>query len=284
MTVLGKILVFLILVLALAQGAFHVMLFLTQPNWVKKYDEVKAQYVVAVAEAETYKVERDEARSAIAEKVKDSQAELETTKNQLKVEKEAKALLETQLAAEKDKVMKGDSNVARSSTDIQRRSEETKRLEDTRKADQEKIRALLDDNNKLRDRAVVAEIENRSVKERNSNLVNQLEDMSKELIKFKNGTGGAGSGTLTAKNPPPENVEGLVTKVDSSGLMTLSVGSDAGILKGHTLEAFRMNPPKYLGTVRVVQTSPHEAVAQWVSRPLASIQQGDRVASKILGN
>ena len=87
------------------------------------------------------------------------------------------------------------------------------------------------------------------------------------------------------KNPPAENVEGMVTKVDAkTGLVTVSVGSDDGLVKGHTLEVFRVNPAKYLGTVRVLETTPHEAVAQPVGRLLAPVQQGDKVASKILGN
>ena len=65
------------------------------------------------------------------------------------------------------------------------------------------------------------------------------------------------------------------------GPLTLSVGSDDGLLKGHTLEVFRLNPARYLGTVRVIQVAPHQAVAQPVSRPLGPIQQGDKVASKI---
>jgi hypothetical protein len=87
------------------------------------------------------------------------------------------------------------------------------------------------------------------------------------------------------KNPPAENVEGAVTKVDAkTGLVTVSVGSDAGIVKGNTLEVYRLNPAKYLGTIRVLQVTPHEAVAQPVNRLLAPIQQGDKVASRILGN
>jgi hypothetical protein len=90
----------------------------------------------------------------------------------------------------------------------------------------------------------------------------------------------------SSKNPPAENVEGAVTRVDAkTGLITVSVGSDDGLEKGHTLEVFRLSPSaKYLGTVRVLETKPHEAVAQPVNRLLAPVQQGDKVASKVAGN
>jgi hypothetical protein len=91
------------------------------------------------------------------------------------------------------------------------------------------------------------------------------------------------------KNPPPENVEGLVGSVDASGLMTLTIGSDAGLTKGHTLELFRLNPSepsqsKYLGTVRILEAEAHQSVAQPVGRLSSPPQRGDRVASRLLGN
>jgi hypothetical protein len=87
-------------------------------------------------------------------------------------------------------------------------------------------------------------------------------------------------------NPPAEYVEGVVTKVDAQGgLVTLSIGSDAGLAKGNTLELFRLlkTARKYLGTVRVLSVTPHEAVAQPASRLLAPAQVGDPVASRLLG-
>jgi hypothetical protein len=82
---------------------------------------------------------------------------------------------------------------------------------------------------------------------------------------------------------PPAGVEGEVKKVEG-GLVQISVGSDAGLAKGHTLEVFRLRPaPKYLGQVRIVEVKPTEAVGKVVGRPLGEIQKGDRVASRIKG-
>jgi hypothetical protein len=103
---------------------------------------------------------------------------------------------------------------------------------------------------------------------------------------WKGGTEGATR--VEGKNPPPENVEGVVNSVDSSsGLVTISIGSDAGLRKGHTLEVFRLpadpKQSKYLGTLRILEVSAKEAVGQLVGRATAPLQSGDRVASKILG-
>jgi hypothetical protein len=93
-------------------------------------------------------------------------------------------------------------------------------------------------------------------------------------------------GDDSAKNPPPENVEGLVKDVDKSGLVKITIGSDAGLTKSHTLEVFRVKkdvPPKYLGVVRIVEVTAKEAVGQPVGKLTAPIEVGDSVASRILG-
>lgn len=95
----------------------------------------------------------------------------------------------------------------------------------------------------------------------------------------------------SAKNPPGEEVEGRVKAVDASGLMTITIGSDAGLSKGHTLELFRMatDPPhdttKYLGTIRVLEAHAKESVCQAVGKLGDKPKVGDNVSvGWILGN
>lgn len=93
----------------------------------------------------------------------------------------------------------------------------------------------------------------------------------------------------SGKNPPPQAIEGQVKSLDASGLMTITVGSDAGLTKGHTLELFRLDQAaprqsKYLGTIRILEAEAHQAVAQPVGHLTAPAQAGDRVASRLLRN
>jgi hypothetical protein len=85
------------------------------------------------------------------------------------------------------------------------------------------------------------------------------------------------------RDAPPEDVEGTVKKIDEkSGLIVISIGSDAGLKKGHTLEVFRLKPEaKYLGQVRIVDVAATESVAQPVGKPAGTIQVGDSAASRI---
>jgi hypothetical protein len=87
----------------------------------------------------------------------------------------------------------------------------------------------------------------------------------------------------TSKNPPAEDVEGSVKKADPSGYVTVSVGSDAGLSKGNTLEVYRLKPtPSYVGTIEILDVRPNEAVARPVGRLRGVIQVGDQVASNIM--
>jgi chromosome segregation ATPase len=266
----------------LVQAALHVMFHVTQTKWQEGYAKLSTEYRAAVTDADTYRNERDEVKDKGLKDLQQSQNLLAIAKDNEKKAQDQIADLNKKMAELRGAQDKADANLAGSQTGNERRQEEVKAMEATLKVRDDRIRDLVDSNNQLRDRAVAAEIESKSLKDRNVLLVAKVEEMAKENVKIKAGIN-TGVG-MTAKNPPPENVEGLITKADSSGLVRLSIGSDAGLLKGHTLEVFRLSPAKYLGTVRVIEVTPHEAVAQPVSRPLGNIQQGDRVASKILGS
>jgi hypothetical protein len=87
-------------------------------------------------------------------------------------------------------------------------------------------------------------------------------------------------------NPPPVRIEGSVKEV-SNGLVRISIGADAGLQKGHTLEVIRLDgQSKYLGRLRIVEVTPTEAIGQMV--PFVGgkekVKVGDRVESKIAGS
>jgi hypothetical protein len=77
--------------------------------------------------------------------------------------------------------------------------------------------------------------------------------------------------------------EGTVTRVDADKkLVTISIGSDAGLQKGYTLEVYRLKPqPKYLGTVRVVEVRPTESVGQVEGKE--AVEVGDHVSNALTG-
>ncbi len=79
----------------------------------------------------------------------------------------------------------------------------------------------------------------------------------------------------------PPRVDGIVTKVGERTLVEVSIGSDDGLRTGHTLEVFRNN--SYLGRVKVTQLEPDRAVCEIIPEYRKGIiKRGDRVATKLI--
>jgi hypothetical protein len=76
---------------------------------------------------------------------------------------------------------------------------------------------------------------------------------------------------------------GTIKAVDQpSGLVTINVGSDAGISKDQTLHVYRLEPTgKYLGQIRIVEVRKGEAVGKLTQKPTGPIQPGDIVGEKL---
>ncbi len=84
---------------------------------------------------------------------------------------------------------------------------------------------------------------------------------------------------------PPPVVEGFVleaekNKTNKIDYVTISLGSDDGILKGH--EMFVSRPGKYLGKIKIVHVAPDRAVGTVIQRAKNGIiEKGDNVSTKL---
>jgi len=144
--------------------------------------------------------------------------------------------------------------------------------QDARVATQ-KLKAVTDD---LRDdiRRLQAEL-----KERNTKLAEALANTDKLARKLQDVQDDP------IQNPPAGKVSGSVKRIeDRTGQVVISVGGEAGLRKGHTLEVYRDKPkPTYLGVVQVVEVRPKEAVVKVRFRPKGApaLQAGDTVADQV---
>jgi hypothetical protein len=133
----------------------------------------------------------------------------------------------------------------------------------------------LTDARALADKLNQSEGELRRLKERNNQLIGELSGA--KLILDRNG--------MTVDTPVdglPPKVDGVVTAVRNSNLVEVSMGTDEGIRRGHTLDIYRATGA-YLGRLRVIETSPDRAVGRIVPEFLQGvIRKGDRVASRLL--
>jgi uncharacterized protein (DUF2164 family) len=288
MTAVGKILVFLNLVFSLVVGAFVIMIYLARTHWVDEYNKLGAQNKVLAASEATYKTEAVKAQQDADAKVAKALADLKNVQADLQAEVTLNTQIKKDLEDLKKKSTQQNAVASLSMVEVQKRQEDVAKLRDTLKKETDLNVELVKSNNQLRDVAQAATIQRQSVQEQNNRLEAQLQTMARDMARMKAG-GGATTVRAGGKNPPPESVEGLVKTTDPSGLMTITIGSDAGLKKDHTLELFRLNPSsptqsKYLGTVRVLEATATQAVVQPMTRLTAPPQPGDRVASRILGS
>ena len=286
MTILGKILVIVNLVFSLVTGALIVMVFVTRTNWKASYDDLLRKYEARGATVDAYTKQADLLREdynrdlqARTKQIEQLTAEREQVRNNL-------TALETDKNNIEARAKKAEDGLAVATRDFQGREQE---VQNYQKIVAEKDRRLNDQENQLRDfrdRAVSAEIAQRSEHQRNILLLDQIEKLSRdnEKLQARVTSGGAGSkGANGERRVPIEDLKGKVLETDSSGLVTISLGSDSGLRVGDVLEVYRLDPkPDYVGTVRVVDTHFKHAVARPVM-PLRAgpIQKDDIVASRI---
>jgi hypothetical protein len=321
MTVVGKILVFLNLIFSVAVGAFAVMSYTAGSNHAKGYEELKKQYAVVAASGEQYKkenellreqsrtfrevitkrgikeadVKADEYGGTMAKRVvaviEARDSTIEELKGQLKIAKETATKRDGDVGAADRKADASTTDVVRSRKEIEdmRKSMTTLSTKNGELAG--KLSTAIDLRVQAELKANTLEDQVRSLEESQKDLMRELQRMRSPVASREGGPapppGGDRKGrprTGDRDNPPPENVEGTVKKVDRTGLITISVGRDSGLEKGNTLHIFRLGTtPKYIGKIVLVEVQAKQAVGQVQGRPSATIRVNDTVASSILG-
>jgi hypothetical protein len=306
MTAVGKTFVILNLVFSLFVGAMVLVIYLAQAHWAAEnrdlttkltaanasnqayQDELKkvVDYVQSDADlAKTAGFDKDDKPAEKLTKVSTALKAATTTIEKLKAEVKQKS---DDLVAEQDKSAKADAVIASSKAELDIRQKEVADTRDRLKKQSDDITKMLKDLNKAKDDMVSAQLEANGLRDRNMQLVKDKDQLAHDNLKLLAGGPTAVKAGPNAANPPAENIEGKIMEVGASGLVRISIGSDAGLSKNHTLEVYRLNEQspdqsRYLGRIKIVEVSATEAIAQPVGKPLAPLQYGDTVGSHILG-
>jgi hypothetical protein len=260
-------------------------------HWVDANKKLEAQNSVLAADARTFQTELQKAQQNAADEIAKKDAELKNYRQDLEAANRVVAQLRDDLSKAKSLEQSQRNQSSVYTGEVVKRQDDVALLRATLQKERDVNNTLAKQNAELRDQATVAQIESRASQERAARVEKQLQTMAKDMARMRANGGAAATARASGKNPPPEDIQGLVKNVDAKGgsvLMTLTIGSDAGLAKNQTLELFRLNPAvpsqsKYLGTVRILEAEAHQAVAQPVGRLSAPPQPGDRVASRILG-
>jgi hypothetical protein len=285
MTIVGKILVFVNLLFSLVVGWLAVMSYAARTHWVDGFNKQQAAAQVAQKNAEQYYQEKQKAAADAAEQVARAEGRVKDVQTEVEGYRTAAGNARNEAEKQKDLAAKSDAAAKQAQADAGRRQLEVAALQKDLGAEIERNNTLVKTANEAREKQVASDIRADQLQARATQMEEQLRDAMRQLAEAKSGAAQGGTRTAGGSNPPPENVEGLVKTSDASGLLRLTIGSDAGLAKGHTLEVFRIaSTPaqsKYLGRVRVLDVNNHEAVAQPIGRMLDKPQPGDRVASRI---
>lgn len=273
MNLVGKILTVVILIFSVVFLAISITVFQTHRNWRD------------MATANKTKVEE------LQDRVKSLQGEMEVAKDRLALEQAARrfalSTLQSKFEASEAKTLELGQQYAAlqaeagnltqtistnsltldttiKQNDALRKDLQTAQL--TRDTAFDSVVTLTDKRNELEGNA-------RVLSERNAEL-NKMHTLAMHVLSRNN---------LSLYSPvdgKPPVVEGQILRIGEKDLLEISIGSDDGLQKGHTLEVFRNN--SYLGRVVVKETSPDRSVVQIIPEYRKGIiKVGDRVATKL---
>jgi hypothetical protein len=281
MTLVGKILTVLILVMSIVFMSFTVMTYATHRNW--------REMVEGTGSPLGLKFQVENAQKQLREK----EAAIESVRMKLAREKAARskaiAALEDKnrdqkekLEIQQEKLTAAESEKRKSIQIAETAQREMDRLKDEVAAVRVALKNALDDRNDklaqvtgLRDRNNQLEGELQRVSTRVDTLRTSLS--RSKLVMDRNGLN-----EFTPVDNTPPTLDGFVTTVRNSNLIEVSLGSDEGLRKGHTLDIYRQDG-SYIARVQVIDVNSDRAVARIIPKYLQGvIRKGDRVATKLL--
>jgi hypothetical protein len=287
MTFVGKTMVFVNLVASLGVGALAAYSYTARTNWANAYNDLQKHYTISQANAKQYYEDAVKAKSEVDARVAAVESQLAGYRSEIDAQRKNVAKKDEQIALLKTTIDKDSVSVAAAQAEVLRGQANLEQMKNTLNVEINRNAQLVKDAADLRDRATVAEIDQRSLKGILARMEKQYQDTIREVERLKQNGGGrpALAAGGNAANPPPDSVEGQIRATDpTSNLVKLSIGSDSGLAKGHTLEVFSLTPSaKYLGRIRIVEVTAKEAVGQPVGRLADKPKVGDRVASHIAG-
>jgi hypothetical protein len=290
MNTVGKILVVLNLVFALAAGAFMVVDFASRSNERKRAEEWERHAQVSAANADAMRKTAGELAKNNEKLRRDlDQLLLNTQSEKIALEAEIKKLTEAR-NAEKGQAEKAIAIAQQQLVEAKRLQGEVKLLGGLIETRQQQIVRLEKDIEDYRNKAIQREEESRTARARLDGLLKILQEKERVIAQLQAGpavAAGSPVGGANFQNPPAGFVKGIIRKIDDKdrALVKISVGSDVGVKEDHTLEIYRLTPrAEYLGRLRVVESFPHEAIGRLVrigTMPLPALKEGDEVASSI---
>jgi hypothetical protein len=293
MNTMGKILVFLVLLLALALGGFLAVDVATRQNWHEAFESQKRELSVARANEDTLQ----NTVASVTEKLKTAEERVKALEKDMA---KATAALKTRdteakadLSTAEMKTKKADFMAELHGGEMDRLKKENKALLKVVQDRDQTIVKLNEERNKAQDKMYQAINDAQAAQRRTESVLDRNRELEIKLAKFRvAGAGGAGPTPAVKSpdqpNPPSAYVRGKVTKVDTEdpSLIVINVGTDNGVATGQTLDVYRLSPePQYVGMLRIMNADHHQSIARMIASRTGGarreVRRGDEVASSI---
>lgn len=284
MTTVGKILVVLHLVLSVMFMAFAAAVYTSQTNWSAAEKKATAALAEQKTKTANMQSEFDKERADTAEKL----ARLTDENQKFLGQNTALAAQVTSLDSDnrqlrKDLDQQRDQSALASAEAIERKKEA-----DLQRAKNAELFAsreeLVKERNETEDKRFALDIQLQQVSEKYEQLLNDFKIMKSYLASKELTTDPK---QMIVETAPPPPVEGLVTEVrkaerSSRELIQISVGSDDGLVVGHSLTVYRGD--KYVAVIRLTLVQADRSVGYVVPKSRqknVTINVGDTVTTKL---
>ena len=282
MTQVGKILVLVIMAFSLIFLGVSTMVFVTSKNWkdatAKKDAEVKkiqGQLQTEQGKLAQAKKDLEDAQAAAQQQTKTLNSKIQTLDEQNK-----RDLAQIQ-AVRKDLAVATQS--AKSALEeVDARRKETTLLREQKSAVEKQANEYSLRQAELNDK--IRELE-RMLDTATKNNTDLRERVAKYTTLLQQNGLSTDIAQIKGIEAPPQ-VTGEITRGDPTNKMfEISIGSDDGLVVGHTLFLYRTKPrAEYLGRVQVVRVDPDQSVVRVMGSTVQGkkIKEGDIVSSSII--
>lgn len=293
MTIIGKILTFLIFVFSLLFLGFAIVI-----NNTNKDPRTKQSWYETVLDLrkgiQNYREDlkaKEEENTSLKSQLNTSMQELAAVRARNKTEIDELTSKVAAMENVKDqavtKLQQSQVLIATIQTDIEKKTKENLDLSDRIKQLDIKIAGLNQEVTTQKNQRIAAQIERDTLKGRLNENERELARLAQELEQSRDQKLAQQSpGSQVIPSPPPVDVQGKVTGVDlDKGLVSINKGSDHGLAKAHTMNVYRLGPKaEWVCMIRIIQVSDHEAVGLIVmpQNRKPTVLRDDLVGSSIL--
>jgi hypothetical protein len=260
MTALGKTLTVFVFLLSLAWSWLTVNAYVTRANWQTQANAHKAHADTAVKRAQ-------DLEKAYKDLLGNTEAQLEKYVKAIDDQKAKIATLEVaqnKLNASFEQLnldnKKAGDNYAILEKNLEATNKQLDAMKESRDAIETKFVGAQRSEQDARNNALASKLEADAFKQRNEQLELQVLGLLGQLNDVRLGRQGLGAAQLV---PVPADLRASVVAVNAD-LVTISLGADAGVLKGQKLDISRLNPGKYLGYILIGDVEPKKAVGVFV--------------------